>query len=71
MSFLIFLLDLKDLIRKSAQAVDPIIRAFDAKLDLEFSDSISEVVGDHDQIRQVFINLLFWICLNIINKLVF
>ena len=52
------ILDLKDLIQKSAQAIDPIIRAFDTKLDLEFSESISQVVGDHDQLLQVFINLL-------------
>ena len=52
------IVDLKDLIQKLAQSIDPIIRAFNSKLDLEFSNSISEVVGDYDQLRQVFMNVL-------------
>ncbi len=50
--------DLKYVVSESIEALGPLIEKSDLKLLLELSENPSQVMGEYDQLRQVFMNLL-------------
>lgn len=50
--------DLKDVVSESIEALGPLIAKSELELAISLSKTPSEVIGEYDQLRQVFMNLL-------------
>ena len=50
--------DLKDVVRESIEVLGPLIEKSNLEVVIALSETPSEVTGEYDQLRQVFMNLL-------------